>query len=72
MEINISELRRQKRPLWMTELDEESVADMLGGGGDIHSDRLALDWARESGLEVEDESARILLEGSAAEEDYVS
>ncbi len=72
MEINISELRRQKRPLWMTELDEESVADMLGGGGDIHLDRLTLDWARDGGAEVEDESARILLEGSAAEEDYIS
>jgi len=42
MEFNIEELRKERRPLWMTSLGLESPADMLGGGGDIHTDRLAL------------------------------
>ncbi len=39
----------------MTDFGIESFADMLGGGGDIYSDRLTLDWARNSGVEAEEE-----------------
>ena len=55
MEYDISRLREQRRPLWMTDFGIESFADMLGGGGDIYSDRLTLDWARNSGVEAEEE-----------------
>ncbi len=55
MEYDISKLREQRRPLWMTDFGIESFADMLGGGGDIYSDRLTLDWARNSGVEAEEE-----------------
>ena len=76
MEINISELRRQKRPLWMTEFDEESSADILGGGGDLFSDRVPAEWARDEGVEItqltEEELTRALMEGKHPEEDYVS
>lgn len=40
MELNIDELRREGRPLWMTSFGHESVAEFLGGGGDIYSDWL--------------------------------
>ncbi|NSW85986.1 MAG: hypothetical protein HPY84_06655 [Syntrophobacteraceae bacterium] len=73
MELNISELRKQGRPLWMTGLDVESHADLIGGGGDIYSDRLAVDWGVDAGLEVEeDEQLITLLEGRYVNEDYVS
>jgi hypothetical protein len=76
MEINISELRKQRRPLWMSEFDEESSADILGGGGDLFSDRVPAEWARDTGEEIlgltEDELTRILMEGRHVEEDYVS
>lgn len=73
MEIDISELRKQRRPLWMTELDFESSAEILGGGGDLFSDRLPTEWARGAGEEhPEDELARELLEGKSPEEDYIS
>jgi hypothetical protein len=75
MEINISELRKQRRPLWMSEIDEESSADILGGGGDLYSDRLPAEWARDTGEEItltEAELTRLLLEGKGVEEDYVS
>jgi hypothetical protein len=76
MEINISELRKQRRPLWMSELDEESSADILGGGGDLFSDRIPAEWTRERGEEIAqltgDDLTRMLMEGKDAEEDYVS
>jgi len=73
MEFNIEELRKERRPLWMTNLGLESPADMLGGGGDIHSDRLAVDWNRSIGREFEDvEEANVLLEGHYVAEDYIS
>ena len=40
-ELNITELRRQKRPLWMSDLDIENYADFLGGGGDIYTGQAA-------------------------------
>ncbi len=55
MELKIDDLRKERRPLWMTDLGVESMADLVGGGGDIHSDRLAVDWGRETGQEVTEE-----------------
>ncbi len=49
MELNISELRKARRPLWMTNIEAETFADILGGGGDIYTDRLAIDWDRLEG-----------------------
>ena len=77
MDFNIEELRKQKRPLWMTDLGVETMADFLiGGGGDIHSDRLSLDSDRMSGAEVEKEAApkdvEFLLAGQEVGEDYIS
>jgi hypothetical protein len=73
MEYNIEELRKERRPLWMTGLGIESSADLLGGGGDIHTDRLSVDWDRSIGEEFEDlEEAKILLEGRYVAEDYLS
>jgi hypothetical protein len=53
--INISELRKKGRPLWMTNFGHESYADMLGGGGDIYADRLHPDWLRDYGEEIRSE-----------------
>ncbi|NLI82919.1 MAG: hypothetical protein GX443_14685 [Deltaproteobacteria bacterium] len=73
MEINISELRAKRRPLWMTHMDVESYADLLGGGGDIHYDRLHPEWMRDAGVEVEEnEDLKERLEGRYVNEDYVS
>jgi len=55
MELNITELRKQKRPLWMSDLDTDDYADFLGGGGDIYTDRLPPAWERHSGLELSEE-----------------
>ncbi len=64
MEINISDLRHQRRPVWMTEFDGECGAAIAGGGGDIDTNRLPLDGARDSGEEVaDDETVRELVEG---------
>lgn len=75
MEINISELRRQKRPLWMTDLGVESSADLLGGGGDLFMDRLPVDTYRGLGMELaEGELPDALVAEALAgrEEDYLS
>ena len=73
MELNITELRKQKRPLWMTEFDEECAADFLGGGGDYYSDRLHIDCNTGMGREIhEREELKRLLEGDYVEEDYLS
>ena len=76
MELDISDLRKQKRPLWMSELDLEANADMLGGGGDLYTDRLPLDWPRGGGEESadlsEEELTQFLLEGRSVGEDYPS
>ena len=54
MEFNIEELRKQKRPLWMTNLAVESMAEILvGAGGDIRTDRLSIDSDRMTGKEIE-------------------
>jgi hypothetical protein len=73
MQIDISELRKQRRPLWMSEFDEEATAGILGGGGDLYTDRLPSDWAVINGEEVpEDINARELLEGKEVQEDFLS
>lgn len=73
MEFNIEEFRKERRPLWMTSLGLESTADMLGGGGDIYTDRLAVDWDRSIGEEFEDlDETKVLLEGRDVAEDYIS
>ncbi len=72
MEFNITELREKRRPLWMTELNEESYANLLGGGGDIYKDRLPVDWPRSSGEETVTEEEIIAFEGKYVGEDYIS
>ena len=73
MEFNIEEPGKERRPLWMTNFGVESVAGLPGGGGDIHTDRLAVDWGRSIGEEVEDlKEARIAMEGRYVAEDYIS
>lgn len=56
-ELKIEELRKEGRPLWMTNFGHESYADMLGGGGDIWTDRLHPEWLRDYGAEIEEEKA---------------
>ncbi len=51
MDINIDELRKEGRPLWMTNLGHESYAELLGAGGDIDFDRLHPEWMRDFGEE---------------------
>lgn len=50
--ININELRKQRRPLWMSNFNHESFADLIGGGGDVHQDRLHPEWLRDQGEEL--------------------
>lgn len=57
-ELNITELRKQKRPLWMSDLGIDNYADILGGGGDIYSDRLPPAFARAEGMELSEEEER--------------
>jgi hypothetical protein len=54
-ELNITELRRQKRPLWMSDLGIDNYADILGGGGDIYTDRLPPAFARHAGMDLSEE-----------------
>jgi hypothetical protein len=77
MEFNIEELRKQKRPLWMTSLGVETMADILvGGGGDIRTDRLSIDSDRMTGKEIEKEhdpkDVEFILAGREVGEDYIS
>ncbi len=50
--LNITELRRQRRPLWMSDLDIDNFADFLGGGGDVYTDRLPPAFPRHEGMEL--------------------
>ncbi len=50
--INFEELRKTGRPLWMTSWNVESLAEFVGGGGDIWTDRLYEEWERVYGEEV--------------------
>jgi len=58
MELNITELRKQRRPLWMSDLDTDDYSDFLGGGGDIYTDRLPPAWERHSGMEFSQEEVQ--------------
>lgn len=51
-EIKFEELRKSGRPLWMTHYGVESLADFVGGGGDVWSDRIHAEWERLYGEEV--------------------
>ncbi len=59
-ELNITELRRQKRPLWMSDLGIDDYSDIVGGGGDIWNDRLPPAWPRHEGLELSQDDERQL------------
>ncbi len=77
MDFNIEELRKQKRPLWMTNLAVESMGEILvGAGGDIRTDRLSVDSDRMTGKEIEKEcdpkEMEFLLAGREVGEDYIS
>jgi hypothetical protein len=77
MVFKIEELRKAKRPLWMTDLGVETMAEFLiGGGGDIRTDRLSIDSDCMTGKEVEKEcdpkDAEFLLAGREVGEDYIS
>ena len=53
MELSITELRAQRRPLWMSYFAAENFADLVGGGGEIWFDRLPLRWESGEGHEIE-------------------
>lgn len=50
--VDITKLREEGRPLWMSRVGISSYAEMLGGGGDIYTDRLVPEWERFSGEEL--------------------
>lgn len=50
--VDITKLREEGRPLWMSHLGISSYAEMLGGGGDIYTDRLVPEWERFAGEEL--------------------
>ncbi len=60
LKLNITELRRQKRPLWMSDLGIDNYADILGGGGDIYTDRLPPAFARYEGMDLTEEEEKEL------------
>lgn len=64
--LDMTKLREERRPLWMSPLGIESFADMLGGGGDIYSDRLVPEWSRFNGTELLDDE-EIPMESSSGE-----
>jgi hypothetical protein len=51
-ELNITELRLKKRPLWMSDLAIDDYSEFVGGGGDIYTDRLPPAWPRHEGMEL--------------------
>lgn len=57
-ELNIAELRRKRRPLWMSDLAIEDYSDFLGGGGDIYTDRLPPAFPRNEGMELSEDEER--------------
>ncbi len=59
-ELNITKLRRERRPLWMSDLGMEDYSEIVGGGGDIYSDRLPPAWPRGSGMELSENEEREL------------
>jgi hypothetical protein len=59
-ELNITKLRREGRPLWMSDLGLEDYSEIMGGGGDIYTDRLPPAWPRGTGMELSGEEEREL------------
>lgn len=55
MELKTDELRKTEGSLWTTDLGVEAKADLVRGGADNHSERLAVDGVREVGEEVKEE-----------------
>lgn len=55
MELKTDELRKREGSLWTTDLGVEAMADLVGSGGDTHSERLAVDGGREVGEAVKEE-----------------
>lgn len=51
-ELNITELRLKKRPLWMSDLGIDDYSEFVGGGGDIYTDRLPPAWSRHEGMDL--------------------
>ncbi len=62
--LDVTNLREQRRPLWMSSLGVDHPADMVGGGGDIWSDRLAPEWPRYYGQELMGEESQAQGQGS--------
>lgn len=60
MEIDITKLREERRPLWMSPLEIDDYADMLGNGGDIWTDRLVPAWERHYGSELTENELSML------------
>jgi hypothetical protein len=58
MELDITQLREQRRPLWMSYLGIESFAEFVGGGGDYQFDRIPMEWSRYTGVEDETMEAK--------------
>ncbi|MFZ2448064.1 MAG: hypothetical protein WAW37_17035 [Syntrophobacteraceae bacterium] len=54
-QLSIAELRKQGRPLWMSDLAIDDYSDFVGGGGDIYSDRIPPGWPRTIGAELTEE-----------------
>jgi hypothetical protein len=73
MEVNITELRSQRRPLWMSHFGFENCADLLGGGGDIWFDRVPPEGQRSPGEGLEgDESPETLEQPQKSAKDRLS
>jgi hypothetical protein len=62
MEVHITELRSQRRPLWMSHFGFENCAGLLGGGGDIWFDRVPPEWQGSSDEGLEGEESPAVLE----------
>ncbi len=51
----------------MSNFMHDSYADLMGGGGDIYSDRLHPEWERDAGIEVEEQSRpKFILESESS------
>lgn len=55
--LDVTHLREQGRPMWMSPLGIDHPADMVGGGGDVWTDRLTPEWPRHYGQELTGEES---------------
>jgi hypothetical protein len=58
MELDITKLREERRPLFMSSLGVDHPADMIGGGGDIWSDRVVPEYPRFTGEELSEDELK--------------